>query len=124
MREILFRAKNYKGKWLYGSLQQWYDEFGGEIKSQINTIELESEQQGGRVKSITVGQFTGLTDKNGTKIFEGDVLSVSSPLRKRGEEPRKQLVEWKDYKWVGINEYAIAEVIGNIHDNPELLEAK
>lgn len=85
------------------------------------------------VRPETVGQYTGLTDKNGKKIFEGDILSFSDRL---------VYVHWHDYCgcWdcsylKSVNGKATlhedrspnkwrynAEVIGNIHDNPELLK--
>lgn len=81
----------------------------------------------------TVGQFTGVTDKNGTMIFEGDILHCVSQL-----DNAKMVVifECGEYRMVlaekfnnyieGFGFYAITcfekEVIGNIYDNPELLE--
>jgi uncharacterized phage protein (TIGR01671 family) len=76
----------------------------------------------------TIGQFTGLTDKNGKEIFEGDIVrSFSSGKEHIG------VVNWnKLFSSWHIGEYATLygsenfsdnEVIGNIHDNPELLEA-
>ena len=81
------------------------------------------------VKSETVGQFTGLTDKNGKKIFEGDIV--------RYMNKETMVVVWNNdsasfaiaYSAINFNYLATIsgahiylEVIGNIHDNPELLE--
>lgn len=77
------------------------------------------------VKDETVGQFAGLTDKNGKKIFEGDIV------KRVGD---KCVVKWieEDAKFIIIGamtklDFSLCfakhlEVIGNIHDNPELLE--
>ena len=86
------------------------------------------------VKLETVGQYTGLTDKNGRKIFEGDILSGHLDDLFPKEESRYEVV-WHDYGWHIKNKSGIDtantkwvmlffEVIGNIHDNPELLEVK
>lgn len=85
-----------------------------------------------RVDPNTVGQFTGLTDKNGRKIFEGDI--VFTEHGSINEEDGNAVIEWDEdtarfvIKWDGLicdfdNFYGHdLEVIGNIYDNPELLE--
>lgn len=144
MREILFRGKRKEnGKWIYGSLvpketNSYADGFLI-IDGALNYDELDDYQPSFStydVVSETVGQYTGLTDKNGTKIFEGDILK-----RKHKElvnHSQKMTVNYIPYKAcfsavdIGggnvtfisdyINNKYELEVIGNIHDNPELLE--
>lgn len=85
------------------------------------------------VVADTVGQYTGLTDKNGTKIFEGDIIECSS----EGVSAQGTVQQRKDGMWIiypswqkhimwGLcpdeNMHTTVEVIGNIHDTPELLE--
>lgn len=134
MREILFRGKplgNYfHGKFIYGSL--------GVIDTGLYAIyhcfEFKDDEMQ-LVDSGSVGQFTGLTDKNGKKIFEGDIL-------RRAYHPEDDVViEWfdgsfrfrkankpKDYGYSNVccvqNAVSRLKIIGNIHDNPELLEVK
>ena len=121
MREILFRGRRKKGdkRWVEGDLTQGYAGYVGIMVRCCAGTSFE-------VAPETVGQFTGLTDKNGKKIFEGDILSTSK---------WKGVVTWGDgYGGYcvqhGINRPAIdivmnefdVEVIGNIYDNPELLK--
>lgn len=153
MREILFRGQaanriegrayrtNYKnGDWVYGLLTD-AENYAG-FSEMTNTTGV----SGIEVDKNTVGQFTGLTDKNGKKIFEGDILT---PL----DDEIDFIVEFNNGCFNGVS-YAIKgammeygwdecaggygvvecepldsyhpekyhEVIGNIHDNPELLE--
>lgn len=78
----------------------------------------------------TVGQYTGSTDKNGNKIFKGDI--VKNEYRKGQYQSFKVVYDDRLYCWQVENKYGILgflynviggiEVIGNIHDNPELLK--
>ena len=140
MREILFRGKTFRGEWITGLLA--YD------KSKDTDFPWFISNSAGRpfaysVDSKTVGQFTGLLDKNGVKIFEGDILKLKEEaIFTEKFEEWIGVVEWSVwelcykygfYCWcsagraIGCNEGEnIAhdhEVIGNIHDNPELLNA-
>lgn len=128
-REILFRAKHIhamdsneylNGRWMHGYLSD---------KNYINDKSLEGEFL---VDENTICQYTGLTDKNGKKIFEGDILRYADETilktvwndRKYGFAAQcvKGSVLLKDCKW-GLWEFESdeVEVIGNAFDNPELL---
>ena len=129
MREILFRGKRIdNGEWAYGSVVVC----NGEDGTAPTLAEIYEKGMGEAllVDPATVGQFTGVLDKNGTKIFEGDIM----PLYEDGEK-----FNWKVIFNGGVfclsflndeqfhkhieGRYYLREVIGNIHDNPELLEA-
>lgn len=130
MRSIKFRGKTDKGKWVFGF---YYEECG-------NAYIIEDRQQETllnrnithKVDPDTIGQFTGLTDQNENKIYEGDIINIidqDEVLVGHG------VVQWLD-DWglwyvdgdghandglfdINYNEYL--EVIGNTHDNPELI---
>lgn len=121
-REILFRGKRTdNGEWIYGDLRQWSETSMGICDRDLkHTFPVRPE---------TVGQFTGHTDKNGKRIWEGDIARYTN---KYGTPafyevvwdneffaPMLQLVGSCRGFWLpGMNE--LVEVIGNIHD-PELL---
>ena len=126
MREILFRGKTERGEWIEG----FY------IKDVIETY-IYDKYRNTRMQSVipeTVGQYTGLTDKNGKKIFEGDIVKAQddvfgSPfcdgiIGKIVYDECAFFIEPKnpvDSQRL-FDECAVYEVIGNIHDNPELLK--
>ena len=131
MREILFRGKRtINGDWVYG-----YFVRGNERKSLRDSIFVyDSETQSFNdyeINQSTLGQYTGLTDKNGKKIFEGDIVKTD-----KFSEPNKQYIIKYDLQFgafIGQDRYNVYfvtfdgdsgdfEIIGNIHDNPELLE--
>ncbi|WP_294655505.1 YopX family protein [uncultured Ruminococcus sp.] len=139
MREILFRGqtrrygekvtwsgKKIKSNWVYGGIfpQNGEGDFAI-IYQQKPTVEKYP------VYADTVGQYTGMTDKNGTKIFEGDIIDFL--YRSDGDDYGivQYNVDETEFGFVynliydGLGRHYCSrdiEVIGNIYDNPELLE--
>lgn len=130
MREILFRGKRYDDKNLILSDSIMQTSYG--------CVNLWHEGKWIEVIPRTVGQYTGLKDKNGTKIFEGDIVQTNKFFLSVGLNA-KYVIEY-DVKiacFIGTmqkgcvkhfttfqNDSDQFEVIGNIHDNPELLNAE
>ena len=132
MREILFRGKQeYSGEWIFGSL---HIEDGETDKNGNKSIDYRILGMRGECDYVipeTVGQFTGLTDKNGKRIFEGDIIKHDFGEDQIGVQ--YAVVEYSDkyaaflikplYDWMFCDK-SDCEVIGNIHDNPELTERR
>ena len=127
MREILFRGKRIdNGEWVEG----FYNHIPcGRFLCDEHCIQ--TIKQDGRIGQLydvydsTVEQFTGLNDKNGKKIFEGDIVASQwcRGVVCCGEfncSCCDGVYGWYFYG-ADIREYDMYEVIGNIHDNPELL---
>ena len=142
MREILFRGKRKDtGDWAYGFL---YVTHNGEYEIGAYDPKTNIERMTSVVDGETVGQYTGLTDKNDTRIFEGDIVKLYDgtedlyEIRRECDTPGGYWAETgfilKRIGWSGYihftdtiddweNECQVV-VVGNIHDNPELLKAR
>ncbi|USP68892.1 YopX family protein [Ruminococcus sp. FMB-CY1] len=123
MREILFRGK-FGNEWKYGFLS--IEPQGLVIKEQYKN----NTSNVWHIYADTVGQYTGLTDKNGTKIFEGDILDFSDRSDGDGygvvvydtNETEFGIVYDSLFEGLGRHYHSKnIEVIGNIYDNPELV---
>lgn len=131
MRTIKFRGKNLDGEWVYG----FYVE---EERQTINGFEKKHfivNDGYDYVKPDTVGQFTGLYDKDGKEIYEGDIIGCHNPDIKHlifyNEKQGRFMAALNgdiENDFVGVcglddsRWNASKEVIGNVYDNPELLK--
>lgn len=125
MRQIKFRGKNiHTGEWLYGDYHRegktHYITKPGDFLREYAPIEF-------MVDVNTIGQFTGLHDKDGKEIYEGDILAIPADY----DDPDETVIFCDGCFMVDDGRYktafchacvTIRSVIGNIHDNPELLK--
>ena len=139
MREILFRGKDPEtGRWYEGfymklsdttyCFKEDYDAHPDNTKhfivfDRMTDWGLPNQHLRANVDPSTVGQYTGLTDKNGKKIFEGDIVRHGERISIIAYIPQYMRFAGKRPQVImAIFNFENSEVIGNIHDNPELLE--
>ena len=134
MRTINFRGKTLYGEeeeWLYGDLVRSYD-----MKRCAILVNDKSSYEECEVNPCTVGQFTGLYDKNGKEIYEGDILRWDVNNRLYGvtfefglfyasvEECDEVMLGGFPLHRLTVSEDGECVIVGNIHDNPELLKGR
>lgn len=141
MREILFRGKSIHGEWIYGYLNQHRGNIRYDCDCEpiadgcyyINDWQAKIDTgmygQDYKVDPETIGQFTGLTDRDGVKIFEGDIVRYGDTIHSVVFEQRNGTAYfgliYSPFETLPFGHYQDLkqiEVLGNIHDNPELLE--
>lgn len=129
MREIIFRGKRLdNGEWVEGYFAKKVDPLLSGVTYCFIIGWDGSFCWNQKVDPATVGQYTGLRDKNGKRIFEGDILEYlidkrephfyvvfdnSAWCKRDSIGTQSELLDFVPHRW---------KVIGNIHDNPELLE--
>ena len=139
MRDIKFRIwDGVKNEWLASSSKDALPYYGFALVGEVMTVQ--SPPYWSLDEGNVVEQFTGLKDINGTEIYEGDII-VQKSLGSNKSECRGKITYKEDHAafmfevyergkpvmWLFLNEFnpeKTCEVIGNIHENPELLEEK
>lgn len=131
MREILFRGKRIdNGEWVEGSFVYWPEEDEVDTIVNFDNVDFPGNVFGDHVEvhRETVGQFTGMFDAGGKKIFEGDIMTTAVG----GLKINTGVVEFSDgafgLRCISGDALFLCfvagsfMVIGNIHDNPELMK--
>ena len=136
-REILFRGKlEYNGKWIYGDLLQYENGDVAIFGEKLSSFGCECTEMSKRDRVIpdTIGQYTGLKDKDGNKIFEGDILEYIGKRKDNMNKVYRRKVVFHEEMFALLSKELQAysalkhhcmedgrfawRVIGNIHDNP------
>ena len=126
MREIKFRGMKANGEWVVG----YYLVHIPTDEHKIHYLSKILGMSTAIVDKKTVGQFTGLLDKNGKEIFEGDVLIredkwIAEVVRRVTEDSSGFNLKYKTRGWPGFSGFFqldTLEIIGNIYENPELIK--
>jgi hypothetical protein len=118
MREIKFRAWDKKKNKILSSITV--------LEAMANIKYYWGDENGVDLHTLVIQQFTGLTDRRGKEIYEGDILHFKYDNRNEGNEVVKDMIQWlKNVGWgEGEKQYdhKSSEVIGNIYENPELIK--
>ena len=140
-REILFRGKlEYNGKWIYGDLLQYENGDVAIFGEKLSSFGCECTEMSKRDRVIpdTIGQYTGLKDKDGNKIFEGDILEYIGKRKDNMNKVYRRKIVFHEGMFALLSKELQAysalkhhcmedgrfawRVIGNVHDNPELMK--
>lgn len=143
MREILFRGRDADGQWREGAYVPLHNG-RGKSSYRIYTGYAETDcdefyPDWFEIDKTTVGEYTGRRDKYDRKIYEGDILGAHL-FEDEPDYETRVVVEWHETGWYAVQHYGDRKpcydplhealdgnrfkIIGNIHDNPELLEEK
>lgn len=133
-REIIFRGK-CSGVWRYGSYVRFdkspiHDCYNAKYRDFIVVNGVYGENHYPITKLSSIGQYTGLKDKNGKEIFEGDIVTIGNNLKAvviwfngsfRFQDELSSKATYFDDIGAIMRDYDV-QAIGNIHDNPELMK--
>lgn len=131
-RKVLFRGKVFgKENWVFGSLIQRSLRYGSKYSILVLAKDLEFDDEEIRIEFQSIGQFTGY-EFGGRKVFEGDIIET---VNMRNGDKYRWIVYWSFGAWYTkdndgnkmdlqdfFEDSDYPEIIGNIHDNPDLME--